>query len=173
MKLRQVLFAALAAALIVASPTLAQLVTRGMPSAPTPLTGIETVAIDTNLASGQSPQTGKLTSIQWAGRAQTALTDAATITPSGTAGNFFTVTLAGNRTIANLSPAPAPNSNFSILVRQDSVGSRTVTWGALFNWIGSSAPTLTTTATRADIINCYYESTISGYYMCDKQLSMK
>lgn len=173
MKFRYGLFAAFAALLLFAGTALAQYVTRGMSTVPLPLTGDETFAVDTNLSGGRMPQTGKLTILEAQGMAPVALTDGATITPSGTAGNLFTVTLGGNRTIANLSPAPPVNTTFKIIVRQDSVGSRTVTWGSLFNWFGSSAPTLTTTPTRADVITCLYEASVSGYYMCGAQLNMK
>lgn len=166
------LFAAFAAICFVAAPVVAQYVTRGMSTVPLPLTGDETFAVDTNLSQGRTPQTGKLTILQAQGLAPVTLTDGATITPSGSDGNMFRVTLGGNRTIANLSPAPAAESNFKILVIQDGTGSRTVTWGSLFKWFGGSAPTLTTTATRGDMITCLYDSAGSGYYLCDKQLNI-
>lgn len=42
-----------------------------------------------------------------------------------------------------------------VLIRnliQDGTGSRTVTWFPTINWAGGSAPTLTTTESRADVI---------------------
>jgi len=171
MKFRYGLFAAFAA-LLIGAVVHAQSITPGMPTIPLPLTGDETFALDTNLSGGRQPQTGKLTILQAQGLSPVTLTDGTTITPSGTAGNMFRVVLGGNRTIANFSPAPAAESIFKILVIQDFTGSRTVTWGSLFKWFGGSAPTLTTTGTRGDMITCLYDSAGSGYYLCDKQLNI-
>jgi hypothetical protein len=56
---------------------------------------------------------------------------------------------AGNITIA-LSNA-AVGQVFTIRILQDGTGSRTVTWFTTIRWAGGSAPTLTTTASKADI----------------------
>lgn len=57
---------------------------------------------------------------------------------------------AGNITIA-LS-GPTTGQSFVIRILQDSVGSRTVTWFSTIRWAGGSAPTLTTTANKVDVI---------------------
>lgn len=80
-----------------------------------------------------------------------------TYTPSaaGTAtldlskGNLHFITMpAGNITIA-LSNATIGQS-FEIRILQDGTGSRTVTWFTTIKWAGGLAPTLTTTASKAD-----------------------
>jgi hypothetical protein len=80
-----------------------------------------------------------------------------TYTPSaaGTAtldlskGNIHHITMpAGNITIA-LSNGTAGQC-FIIRILQDGTGSRTVTWFTTIKWAGGTAPTLTTTASKAD-----------------------
>ncbi len=80
------------------------------------------------------------------------LTDAATITPDFATNCNFTVTLGGNRTIANPSNLTAGQSG-SIFLVQDATGSRTVSWGSYWDFAGGSAPTLTTTANAVDRID--------------------
>ena len=75
-------------------------------------------------------------------------TDGATVTFDLDAGNKHRVTLAGNRTLA-LSNVQNGHA-FIIHLIQDGTGSRTVTWFSTINWAGGSAPTLTTTASKAD-----------------------
>ena len=71
------------------------------------------------------------------------LTDGATITPDFATANNFTVTLAGNRTIANPTNLTAGQSG-SIFIVQDGTGSRTAAWGSYWDFAGGTAPTLTT-----------------------------
>ena len=59
------------------------------------------------------------------------------------------VTLGGNRTLT-VSNARA-GQVFIIRLLQDATGSRTVTWFDTIKWAGGSAPTLTTTADKADV----------------------
>ena len=88
----------------------------------------------------------------------TALTDAATITPDFDDNCNFSVTLAGNRTLANPSNITAGQSGV-IVVTQDGTGSRTLSFGSNFKFAGGTAPTLTTTASAVDVIAYYCEST--------------
>lgn len=55
---------------------------------------------------------------------------------------------AGNITIAVTNEANG--MSFTVRILQDGVGSRTVTWFNTIKWAGGSAPTLTTTAGKAD-----------------------
>lgn len=64
-------------------------------------------------------------------------------------------TLTGNCTFTFTAP-PGPCSLVLKLV-QDGTGSRTVTWPAAVHWSGGTAPTLTTTASKVDIITFYYD----------------
>ncbi len=92
-----------------------------------------------------------------------------TYTPSGggtatidlTKGNLNFITMpAGNITIA-LSGG-VTGQCFVVRIAQDSGGSRTVTWFTTIKWAGGSAPTLTTTANKADEFG--FITTGSGTY---------
>ena len=90
----------------------------------------------------------------------TTLTDGATITPDFSANNFFTVTLGGNRTLANPTNIVAGQSGI-IVITQDSTGSRTLAYGSYWKFAGGTAPTLTTTANAVDVLAYYTNSTTS------------
>ena len=90
----------------------------------------------------------------------TTLTDGATITPDFAASNNYTVTLAGNRTLANPSNLTAGQSG-SIFIVQDGTGSRTLSFGSYWDFAGASAPTLTTDASAVDRIDYIVRSTTS------------
>ena len=87
----------------------------------------------------------------------TALTDGATITPDFALANNFSVTLGGNRTLANPSNQTAGQSG-TIVVTQDGTGSRTLAYGSNWKFPGGTAPTLTTAASSVDVIAYYVES---------------
>jgi hypothetical protein len=77
-------------------------------------------------------------------------TDGATVTFDLNEPNMHTVTLGGNRTFA-ISNETA-GQRFIIRILQDGTGSRLVsTWFSTIKWAGGSAPTLTTTANKADV----------------------
>ena len=84
------------------------------------------------------------------------------ITVNWNNGGIQKVTLAGNPTIS-FSNWKAGRIGRLILI-QDATGSRTVTWNETIKWKGGSAPTLTTTANKADIITfiCDKDKTIYG-----------
>jgi hypothetical protein len=82
----------------------------------------------------------------------TTLTDGATITPDMDDSNNFTVTLEGNRTLANPTNLTAGQSG-SIFIVQDGTGSRTLAWGSYWDFAGGTAPTLTTTASAVDRVD--------------------
>jgi len=65
--------------------------------------------------------------------------------------------LGGNRTLA-LSNSAA-GKVFILRLLQDGTGSRTVTWFGTIKWAGGSAPTLTTTASKADTFGFICTST--------------
>jgi hypothetical protein len=87
------------------------------------------------------------------------LTDGATITPDLTLSNHFTLTLGGNRALANPS-SKTVGTSFLIVVAQDATGSRTLSFGTDYEFPGGTPPTLTTTANGVDLISGYvYSST--------------
>jgi hypothetical protein len=85
------------------------------------------------------------------------LTDGATITPDFALANNFSVTLGGNRTLANPTNLTAGQSGV-IKVTQDGTGSRTLAYGSNWDFAGGTAPTLTTTANAVDILAYYVDS---------------
>lgn len=128
----------------VASPTFT-----GTPAAPTATAGTNTTQLATTafvqaaLALLSTPVT---------------LTDGATITPDLATGRVFSVTLAGNRTLANPSNQVAGQSG-RILVKQDATGSRTLGYGTAWKFAGGT-PTLSTAANAVDMI--VYDVQASG-----------
>ena len=82
----------------------------------------------------------------------TALTDASSIATDLALSNNFSVTLAGNRTLANPTNTVAGQSG-SIFITQDGTGSRTLAFGANFKFVGGTAPTLSTAAASVDRID--------------------
>ncbi len=87
----------------------------------------------------------------------TALTDGASITADFALSNNFSVTLGGNRTLANPTNQTAGQSG-AVVVTQDGTGSRTLAYGSNWKFAGGTAPTLTTTANAVDVIAYYVES---------------
>ena len=89
--------------------------------------------------------------------AVTALTDGATITPDFALANNFSVTLGGNRTLANPTNLTVGQSGV-IKVTQDGTGSRTLAYGSNWKFPGGTAPTLTTTASAVDVLAYYVDN---------------
>lgn len=90
----------------------------------------------------------------------TALTDGATITPDFSASTNFSVTLGGNRTLANPTNMVAGQSG-SIFVSQDGTGSRTLAFGSYWDFANGTAPTMSTTANAVDRIDYVVRTTTS------------
>jgi len=87
----------------------------------------------------------------------TTLTDGATITPDFSLANNFVVTISGNRTLANPTNAASGQTGV-IIIKQDSTGSRTMSYGSGYKFPGGTAPTLTTTSGRTDVLAYFCES---------------
>lgn len=88
-----------------------------------------------------------------------ALTDAASITTDASVSNNFTVTLGGNRTLANPTNLVAGHV-YNWVIRQDTTGTRTLAYGSLFKWPGGTAPVLSTAINSVDLISAIYDGTI-------------
>ena len=86
-----------------------------------------------------------------------ALTDAASVAVDLSLGNNFSLTLAGNRTLAAPTNVTAGQSGV-IIVTQDGTGSRTLAYNSVFKFAAATAPTLTTTASAVDVLAYYVES---------------
>ena len=87
-------------------------------------------------------------------------TDGATVTFDVSDGNLQTVTLGGNRTLA-ISNAKV-GQVFMLRLVQDGTGSRVPVFFSTIKWAGGTAPTLTTTAGKTDIVG--FIVTSSGNY---------
>ncbi len=79
----------------------------------------------------------------------TALTDGANIATNLLLNNFFSVTLAGNRTLDNPTNIVAGQSG-CIFITQDATGSRTLAYGTQWDFAGGTAPALSTAANSVD-----------------------
>ena len=82
------------------------------------------------------------------------LVDGATVTPifGGNQGNNnFTLTLGGNRAVAN-PISPVAGQSGTIYIIQDGTGGRTLTWGNTWKFQGNTAPTLSTSAGAVDML---------------------
>ena len=91
--------------------------------------------------------------------AEQTLTDGATITWNASTQQVAKVTLGGNRTLS--APTNGVAGQFiSLAVIQDGTGSRTLTWNSAYVFTGATAPTLTTTASKADVFVFRYNGTV-------------
>jgi hypothetical protein len=87
------------------------------------------------------------------------LTDGATVTWDVSTAPVAKLTLGGNRTIS--APTNGATGQFiSIAVIQDATGSRTLTWNSAYEFTGDTAPTLTTTVSKADVFVFRYNGTV-------------
>jgi hypothetical protein len=87
------------------------------------------------------------------------LTDGATITWDVGSSPVAKVTLGGARTLS--APTNGATGQFiSIAVIQDATGSRTLTWNSVYEFTGDTAPTLTTTVSKADLFVFRYNGTV-------------
>lgn len=87
-----------------------------------------------------------------------ALTDATSIATDASLSNNFTVTIAGNRTLANPTNLVAGHV-YNWIITQDATGSRTLAYGNLFKWPGGATPILSTGANAVDLISAIYDGT--------------
>tara|TARA_Y100000310_G_scaffold211893_1_gene212624 strand:- start:1400 stop:1798 length:399 start_codon:yes stop_codon:yes gene_type:complete len=87
-----------------------------------------------------------------------ALTDGANISVDASAGNFFTVTLAGDRTLDN--PTNLGVGYYTFIVTQDGTGARTLAYGNDYRFPGSVEPVLSTSANAVDTITFISDGTV-------------
>jgi len=82
------------------------------------------------------------------------ITAAASTTINTALGNQFVISLGINITTLTFTNVPANTRVYTMTLYlvQDATGGRTVTWPVSVKWPGGSAPTLTTTGTKQDIV---------------------
>ena len=73
------------------------------------------------------------------------------------AGTLFDLTLTGNCTFTF--PTATAGRQFTLIINQDATGSRTITWPSTVRWAAGTAPTITATASKTDIISFVAEGT--------------
>jgi hypothetical protein len=105
----------------------------------------------------------------WSAAAPVTITDAATITPDLSTGVNFTVTFAGNRTIANATNAKPGQSGVFRFV-QDATGTRVPTYGTSYKWAAGTACTLSTAASKIDYVFYLVYSTTEILLSCTKDV---
>ena len=76
----------------------------------------------------------------------------ATLTVDLADGNVHDVTLTDNCTFTFSGTVASRACGFTLILRQDGTGSRTVTWPAAVDWPGGTAPTLSTAASAVDLL---------------------
>jgi len=94
-------------------------------------------------------------------RGITADTDGSTITFDASLNDKHSVTLGGNRTLAVSNDYDG--QVVTLILKQDSTGTRTVTWFSGILWPGGTVPTLTTTPSKTDVFSFIRVS--SGHYL--------
>lgn len=87
-----------------------------------------------------------------------ALTDGSSIATDASLSNNFTVTLGGNRTLANPTNLTA-GMWLHFVVKQDGTGTRTLGYGSAFKWPGGTVPVLSAAAGEVDTISGYSDGT--------------
>ena len=78
-------------------------------------------------------------------------------TVANSAASVLDLTLTGNCTFTF--PTPTAGAQFTLLLKQDATGSRTLTWPTSARWPGGTAPTITATASRTDVISFICDGT--------------
>lgn len=84
------------------------------------------------------------------------LTDGASIAWDVRYQTHATVTLGGNRTLANPTNAQA-GGVYLLIVRQDATGGRTLAFDSAYAFAGGAAPTLTSAANAVDMLTFVYD----------------
>ena len=103
----------------------------------------------------------------WSAAALVTLTDAATVAVDFSAGFNFFLTLGGNRTLGNPSNMKAGQSGI-IAISQDGTGSRTLAFDTYWKFPNGVAPTLTTTASRIDMLSYVVLNSVTIYAVLNK-----
>jgi hypothetical protein len=111
--------------------------------------------VATNISSGtlsaaRLPTTG-LTITQFAGVIGTGSIVTGTATFDLSTHNWYTLTLDHTQTVTLALSNATTGQQFTLALVQDATGTNLVTWFSGIKWAGGTAPTLTTTASKADV----------------------
>ncbi|MEN9696641.1 MAG: hypothetical protein RLZ56_62 [Bacteroidota bacterium] len=127
------------------------------PSLVTPVLGDATA---TSIVAGTITSTGDISAKRYKLTMPSNITATATTNIDLGAGNVFTVVL--NTSITSLTITNQAVGTYLIKFVQDNTGSRTVSFPVGWKWAGGAAPSLTSTATKLDIVTLIYDGT--SYY---------
>jgi hypothetical protein len=101
--------------------------------------------------------TGDITAKRYKLTIPAATTASSTTSLDLSTGNVFTINLSTN--ISTLTLTNAAVGTYLVKFVQDATGSRTVSFPAAWKWAGGTAPTLTSTASKLDIVTLVYDGT--------------
>lgn len=134
-------------------------------SAGAALTALGAAALAGAAFTGNVSTTGTLIASKAITGGVVALTDASTIAVDASLGNHFRVTLGGNRTLgAPSNPADGQKVVFEVI--QDGTGTRTLAYASAYAFSTDiPSPTLTTTASKRDMLGFVYNSTTTKWYL--------
>lgn len=99
--------------------------------------------------------------VAWTAAGFITLSDAATITPDFSAGFNFQVTISANRALANPTNVKVGQSGL-IIVNQDAVGGRTLSYGTAYKFANGVAPSL---ATSANAVNALFYYVVTSSFI--------
>lgn len=86
------------------------------------------------------------------------LTSGASIAVDASQSNNFRLVLGINAVLANPTNLN-DGTTINFRIKQDSTGSRTLSYGSLYKFPGSAIPVLSTAANAVDFLSCYYDTT--------------
>jgi hypothetical protein len=113
--------------------------------------------VDTSIAAAETTAHAAATFVSRTDGGGDALATNATATGAVTlnlaSGNVHNVTLTGNTTFTFSGAAVGAARSFTLILRQDATGSRSVTWPASVKWAGAIAPTVSTAASKVDVLS--------------------
>lgn len=161
----------LAAAMLFAAPAFAAgIITNGLPTTPSPLTGNEALAADTNLSGGRAPQSVQVTPSQLKGffQAPVALTTptvayTSTIPINATQSAVFSLSLGVTGAILETPSNLQAGQVFRVLITHSANGTKTLNYPGIYKWVGGTAPTLSTTDGKVDMLTFVCASTTACY----------
>lgn len=130
--------------------------------------GIKTYVDDTT-SSGGGGGVSDTDSVEWK---KQQYFDSVSLTASGTtvawdleSAQFAALTLAGNYTLSNpTNPPSSGRGNYILIVKQDSTGGRTLSFGSDYKFTDGVAPTLSTAASAVDVLTFVYDDVSSNMY---------
>jgi hypothetical protein len=116
--------------------------------------GIGTASIDTKLEVN-----GAMMANTMVNKSFYTVASATNVTVNWNNGNKQKILLETNPVNFTFTAPSAGVGSFSLVLKQDGGGSKTVTWPASVKWPGGTAPTLSTAPNKLDIVTCIYDGT--------------